>query len=157
MQTVDSQRIDINLPVYVSRPTAIMSFPDALKNVLINKFGDFNGRASRSEYWWWVLGSFIIQIPTTFLDSMIFGWGYDDPTWFTWLVTLVLLIPTTAVTVRRLHDTGKSGWFLLIMFIPLVNICFFIVLLVWFIQDGNSYVNSFGDVPTNVLPDDQNA
>jgi uncharacterized membrane protein YhaH (DUF805 family) len=132
----------------------MMSFPDAVRNVLINKFGDFNGRATRSEYWWWALASFIISIPFTILDGIIFGWGYDDPVWFSILLTIAIFIPTLTLTVRRLHDKGKSGWFLLILLAPLINICFMIVLLVWFIQDGDAHVNSYGDVPTNVLPVD---
>ena len=60
----------------------MMSFPDAIKNVLVNNYLDFNGRASRSEFWWWTFASFCILIPTTLVDGMIFGWGYDDPTFF---------------------------------------------------------------------------
>ena len=144
-----------NVPEYVPRPTAIMSFPDAVRNVLMNKSGDFNGRATRSEFWWWALASFIISIPFTILDGIIFGWGYDDPVWFSILLTIAIFIPTLTLTVRRLHDKGKSGWFLLILLVPLINICFMIVLLVWFIQDGDAHVNSYGNVPTNVLPVDE--
>jgi uncharacterized membrane protein YhaH (DUF805 family) len=152
MQATDNPQF--TLPEYVPRPTEMMSFPDAVRNVLINKFGDFNGRATRSEYWWWALASFIISIPFTILDGIIFGWGYDDPVWFSILLSIAIFIPTLTLTVRRLHDKGKSGWFLLILVVPLINICFMIVLLVWFIQDGDAHVNSYGDVPTNVLPVD---
>ena len=152
MQATDNPQF--TLPEYVPRPTEMMSFPDAVRNVLINKFGDFNGRATRSEYWWWVLASFIISIPISILDGIIFGWEYDDTGWFGILFIIVFLIPNLTLTVRRLHDKGKSGWFLLILVVPLINICFMIVLLVWFIQDGDAHVNSYGDVPTNVLPVD---
>ena len=155
MQANDNPQF--NVPEYVPRPTAIMSFPDAVINVLINKFGDFNGRASRSEFWWWALASFIISFPITILDGIIFGWGYDDPIYFSILFTIAIFIPTLTLTVRRLHDQGKSAWLLLIMGVPLINICFAIVLLVWIIQDGDAHVNSYGDVPTNVLPVDENA
>jgi|APSaa5957512535_1039671.scaffolds.fasta_scaffold44601_2 uncharacterized membrane protein YhaH (DUF805 family) len=153
MQVNDNPQF--NVPEYVPRPTAIMSFPDAVRNVLINKFGDFNGRATRSEYWWWVLASFIISIPISILDGIIFGWEYDDTGWFGILFIIVFLIPNLTLTVRRLHDKGKSGWFLLILCVPLINICFMIVLLVWFIQDGDAHVNYYGNVPTNVLPVDE--
>ena len=152
MQATDNPQF--TLPEYVPRPTEMMSFPDAVRNVLINRFGDFNGRATRSEYWWWVLASFIISIPISILDGIIFGWEYDDTGWFGILFIIVFLIPNLTLTVRRLHDKGKSGWFLLILVVPLINICFMIVLLVWFIQDGDAHVNSYGDVPTNVLPVD---
>lgn len=64
---------------------------------------------------------------------------------------LGLFLPSLAVIVRRLHDTGQSGWFLLILFIPLVNCCFYVALYIWCIQDGNAHVNIYGDVPTNRL------
>ena len=149
MQVNDNPQF--TLPEHVPRPTEMMSFPDAIKNVLVNNYLDFNGRASRSEFWWWTLASFCIFISTILVDGMIFGWGYDDPTFFGYLVGLGLSLPSLAVTVRRLHDTGQSGWFLLILFIPLVNCCFYVALYIWCIQDGNAYVNSYGDVPTNRL------
>ena len=155
MQATDNPQF--TLPEYVPRPTEIMSFPDALINALINNFGNFKGRASRSEYWWWTLASFLIYIPTIILDGMIFGWGeatQGDPFGISMLVAIAIAIPTLTLTVRRLHDLGKSGWLLLIWIVPLVNICFLIVLLVWLIEDGDAYVNSYGDVPTNVLPVD---
>ena len=149
MQVNDNPQF--TLPEHVPRPTEMMSFPDAIKNVLVNNYVGFNGRASRSEFWWWTLASFCFFIPTTLVDGMIFGWGYDDPTFFVYLLGLVLFLPTTAVIVRRLHDTGQSGWFLLISFIPLVNCCFYVALYIWCIQDGNAHVNLYGDVPTNRL------
>ena len=139
------------VPEYVPRPTETMSFFDAVNNVLVNNYANFNGRASRSEFWWWTLAAYGMLIPASFVDGMIFGWGLDDPTWISWLVVLGIFIPNLAVMARRLHDTGKSGWFLLIGVVPLVNCCFYIALLIWYIQDGNAYVNSYGDVPTNRL------
>ena len=116
------------MPEHVPRPTEMMSFPDAVKNVLANNYVGFNGRASRSEFWWWTLASFSILISTTLVDGMIFGWGYDDPTWISNLMLAGLFLPNLAVTVRRLHDTGQSGWFLLILLVPLVNCCFYVAL-----------------------------
>ena len=65
------------------------------------------------------------------------------------ILYLALLLPSLAVSVRRLHDVGRSGFWLLIGIIPLVNCIGGIVLLVWMIQDGNAHVNAFGAVPTN--------
>ena len=61
---------------------------------------------------------------------------------------LALLIPSLSVNVRRLHDTGKSGWMLLILLIPCIG---FILWLVWMIEDGQPHVNAYGAVPTNSL------
>ena len=149
MQVNDNPQF--TMPEHVPRPTEIMSFFDAIKNVLVNNYVGFNGRASRSEFWWWTLALCCIFIPTTLVDGMIFGWGYDDPTWISNLVALGLFLPNLAVTVRRLHDTGQSGWFLLIGLVPLVNCCFYVGLYIWCIQDGNAHVNFYGDVPTNRL------
>ena len=59
-----------------------------------------------------------------------------------------LLIPTLSVNVRRLHDTGKSGWMLLIILIPCIG---FILWLVWMIEDGQPHANAYGPVPTNLM------
>ena len=149
MQVNDNPQF--TLPEHVPRPTEMMSFPDAIKNVLVNNYLGFNGRASRSEFWWWTLALFWIMFTTFWVDGMIFGSGYDDPTWISNLVALGLCLPNGAVTVRRLHDTGQSGWFLLSLFVPLVNCCFYVALYIWCIQDGNAHVNLYGDVPTNRL------
>ena len=61
---------------------------------------------------------------------------------------LALLIPSLSVNVRRLHDTGKSGWMLLILLIPCIG---FILWLVWMIEDGQAHVNAYGPVPNNLM------
>ena len=64
------------------------------------------------------------------------------------LVTLAFLLPALSVSVRRLHDTGKSGWMLLITLIPCIGL---ILWLVWMIEDGQAHDNAYGSVPTNML------
>jgi uncharacterized membrane protein YhaH (DUF805 family) len=65
-----------------------------------------------------------------------------------YLAILGMIIPTIAVSVRRLHDTGKSGWMLLIIFIPCIGIILWIV---WMVEDGQAHDNTYGPVPTNMM------
>jgi len=129
----------------------MMGFMDAVKNVLLNNYFSFNGRASRSEYWWWILAQFTILIPLSFLDGLVFGWGYNDPMWFSDIFILAMILPSFSVLVRRLHDIGRSGWWYFIAIVPCVGI---IILIVFLIMDGEPHPNAYGDVPTNILPTD---
>lgn len=104
-----------------------MQFGDAIAHVFTH-YADFSGRARRSEYWWFVL----LNIILTCIPYVGFIW------------MLAALIPGLAVAVRRLHDLGKSGWFLLLGLIPLVG---GILLIVWFCQDGDSNKNEYGLSP----------
>ena len=94
-----------------------MGFVDAVKTVYTN-YVNFQGRSGRAEFWWFVLfyvvASLILSVISEFL-------GY--------IFALASLLPSLGVTVRRLHDTGHTGWLVLLMFIPLVNIIAFFVLL----------------------------
>ena len=136
------------VPPTVNQPTQMMSFVDSIKNVLINNYAGFSGRASRSEYWWFSLFSFLAGFTTGLIDAVLFGWEMTDPTYLSWLLQLAFILPGLAVSVRRLHDLGKSGWNLLFVFIPLVG---FILLLVWCCTDGEGVPNAYGPVPTNQL------
>ena len=142
-------------PGFSPRPQQMMGFMDALTTVLRNKYATFSGRASRSEYWWSYLGiaviSMVLQIIGIVgglaLGSVNEGLGaLFGLAAFAGL--LALLIPSLSVNVRRLHDTGKSGWMLLILLIPCIG---FILWLVWMIEDGQPHVNAYGAVPTNSL------
>ena len=145
----------LGTPEFSPRPQQMMGFMDALTTVFRNKYATFSGRASRSEYWWSYLGiaviSMVLQIIGIVgglaLGSVNEGLGaLFGLAAFAGL--LALLIPSLAVNVRRLHDTGKSGWMLLILLIPCIG---FILWLVWMIEDGQPHVNAYGAVPTNSL------
>ncbi len=126
-------------PDITGRPASKMSFMDSTKTCVQKSF-TIQGRASRSEYWFFYLFIIIAQI----------GLGVVDGVAGTPLSLLVLaLIPAIiCVSIRRMHDVGKSGWLLLIALIPLVNL----ILLYWFIFDGGQpHANHFGAVPTNTL------
>jgi uncharacterized membrane protein YhaH (DUF805 family) len=109
-----------------------MSFADAVRSVL-TQYATFSGRARRSEYWWYYLFYVIVIAVANILDYIIGTSGTYGGV-ISGLVGLALLVPTIAVSVRRFHDIGKSGWFILLFLIPIVG---FILWLVWFTQDSH--------------------
>ena len=123
-----------------------MSFSQAVSSVLLNKYATFSGRARRSEYWWWYLFVTIVFVVAGILDNAI-GLTYSDLTiggrWIATIALIVFLIPNLAVSVRRLHDTGRSGWWLLIGLIPIIG---FVVLLYFFVLDSEND-NQYGPYP----------
>jgi len=109
------------------------------KKVVLENYANFEGRARRAEFWWYVLAGICISIVLNILAaiasvlvilSLIYGLG--------------VLIPGIAVGIRRLHDTDKSGWWLLIGIIPLVGA---IVLIVFFATEGTRAPNQWGPSP----------
>jgi len=94
-----------------------------------SKYADFSGRASRSEFWWWALFVFLGSAVTGVISQMLSA-----------VFSLAILLPYLAVAARRLHDTDRSGWLLLLNLIPLIG---WIVLLVFYIQEGKE-PNRFG-------------
>lgn len=114
-----------------------MNFADAVRSVLSQYVG-FSGRARRSEYWWFALFTAMVAIVAAVLDVAL-----HTPA-AVLVLDLALLLPSLAVTVRRLHDTGRSGWWILIEFIPIVGA---IVLLVFCCQDSHLGQNKYGPSP----------
>jgi uncharacterized membrane protein YhaH (DUF805 family) len=99
---------------------------------------NFRDRACRSEYWYWILFTVIVSIVASIIDSML------DIQLVTGIFQLVTLLPNLAIAVRRLHDTDRTGWWILLAFIPVIG---FIVLLIWFIAKGTDGPNRFGPDP----------
>ena len=114
----------------------------------LKKYADFSGRAPRAEYWWFYLFMIILYCVAMILDGMS-GGGFGGTPYglFTAILALGLIIPGLAVSVRRLHDTDRSGWWLLISFIPLIGA---IVLLVFTVTQGTQGDNRFGSDPYGV-------
>lgn len=114
----------------------------------LKKYADFSGRARRSEYWYFALFFILICIGLVFIDGLIgtvrpeVGIGI-----LTGLFILAMLVPSLAVTVRRLHDTDRSGWWYFIQLVPLVGP---IVLFVFTVQDSQAGTNRFGPNPKAV-------
>ncbi len=109
------------------------------------KFATFVGRATRSEYWYFVLFNAMAMLILGMIDQAIAS-GQNN-----WLLSgiyyLVVLIPGLALSVRRLHDIGKSGWMLLIILIPLVGIFWYLFLLLTDSQPGD---NKYGPNPKGI-------
>lgn len=109
---------------------------------VLKKYATFSGRASRSEYWFFVLFNGIFAIVAMVLDGVAGTMG------IIYLVyILATLLPSLGVGVRRLHDTNRSGWMILISLIPLIGI---ILLLVWVCQDSDAGDNQYGANPKGV-------
>ena len=118
-----------------------MDFQTAITTVFA-KYADFSGRARRSEYWYFVLFNFLVNLVITGIGGMIFrDWLVNA---LSGLYSLCVIVPALAVLVRRLHDTGKSGWFALFVLIPAVGALIEIYFLVQDSQPGN---NLYGPNP----------
>jgi uncharacterized membrane protein YhaH (DUF805 family) len=121
-----------------------MPFQEAVRICLQRKYAVFSGRARRSEYWFFILFTAIVGIVGSVLDGL-FGIRSGDYSTgpIQGLLQLALLLPSLAVGVRRLHDTDRSGWWLLISLIPIIG---WIVLIVFFVQDSQP-ANRYGPNP----------
>ena len=111
----------------------------------LKKTAPFNGRSRRREYWFFGLFYVIFVIALAFLDGL--AGTFDQASGaglFSSIFALALFIPSLAVAVRRLHDTDRSGWWLLLSLIPLIGV---IVLLVFVLMDGTSGDNQYGPDP----------
>jgi len=110
---------------------------------VLKKYAVFSGRARRKEYWFFILWYVIISIGLAIIDSVA-GLHIGKAGVLQTLYALALLIPSLAVAVRRLHDTGRTGWWLLIGLIPLIGA---IVLLVFMFTDSQPGENEYGSSP----------
>lgn len=109
---------------------------------VLKKYAVFEGRARRTEYWMFFLFNFIIAFVLGFIEGL-----FDGPGVLGALYSLGVLIPGIAVAVRRLHDTGRSGWWLLVAFVPIIG---GIALLVFMVLDSEPGQNQFGPNPKGV-------
>ena len=120
-----------------------MPMVTAFKLVVFERYALVEGRAGRAEFWWFFLANFLISLVLQGL-----GRGASILAIVSLIYSLALLIPGLAVAVRRLHDTDKSGWWILISLVPLVGI---IVLIVFLATDGDPGANQYGN-PDPGLP-----
>lgn len=125
-----------------------MEFSEVVKSGFQN-YARFSGRSCRSEYWFWTLFVFIVGIVAGILDAALFATAIEDAGPLSLISNLVLILPGLAVSIRRLHDIDRSGWWFLLIFIPLLG---WIVLFVWAVQKGTDGSNRFGNDPLFVMP-----
>lgn len=118
-----------------------MDFKQSVTTCL-RKYADFNGRGSRSEFWWFMLACVVAQL----LVQTILG------PWIAMLFNLALLVPSLSAGARRLHDMGKSGWLQLLWLVPLIG---WAILIYWLVQPTVG-ANEYGEGPAlpeaTVLP-----
>lgn len=117
-----------------------MRFEEAVESAFRN-YADFNGRARRSEYWLFILFIFLTSLAISFLGGAIGGPRLVR--FLTGLYSLILIVPSLALSWRRLHDTGRSGLWFLLTFIPIGQI----VLLIFYCMDSQPGANEYGPDP----------
>lgn len=117
----------------------------------LSHYATFSGRAARPAFWWYVLAYLIVMLIVGLLEQFLIlpmfgiGMGAEDAGQpLSALVSLALLLPSLAVAARRLHDTGRSGWWLLLGLIPVIG---FLVLVWFYIQPGEPGENAYGPPP----------
>ena len=114
-----------------------MTFMEAVKSCFTQYVG-FNGRARRSEFWYFELFYVIVATVGNILA------GVTGLSWITAIVSLAFMLPALGVMIRRMHDIGKSGWWILITIIPLVGT---IIMIVWCCKDSEPGSNQYGPCP----------
>jgi uncharacterized membrane protein YhaH (DUF805 family) len=112
-----------------------MSFGNAVSTCL-RKYADFDGRASRAEYWYFILFTVLIAVVAGVIDGLLGTTGV-----LAIIVNLGFFLPSLAAYVRRLHDTGHSGWWILIS----LTIIGLIPLFIWLVSKGHDQTNAYGD------------
>jgi len=110
---------------------------------VLKKYVEFTGRARRQEYWMFVLINVVISIGLSIVDNVL-GTKTAGSGILSGIYSLAVLLPSLAVTVRRLHDTNRSGWWILIGLVPLVG---WIVLIIFLVQDSDPGDNQYGPNP----------
>ena len=117
-----------------------MDFQTSIKTCF-KKYADFSGRASRSEFWWFELFLWIAMIVAAIIDTMMFGYSFEDYGPIYIIYCVVTFLPAIAVGARRLHDLNKSGWLQLIV----ITIIGLIPLIIWFATEGTKKNNPHGN------------
>lgn len=122
-----------------------MTFSESVRTCL-QKYADFSGRAGRPEFWWFFLFGCLVSFGAAVLDAIL-GLDFDSGAFANSGVigivsSLALFLPQLAVNVRRLHDTGRSGWWVLIVLVPCLGL---IMMLVFCVTRGEAHANKYGE------------
>ena len=120
---------------------------------VLRNYAKFDGRARRTEYWMFILINIVVSFLLTIIDVLLFGIALGGIGILSTIYALGIFIPSLAVIVRRLHDTGKSGMYIFLAFIPIIGV---IILLVFMITEGERGSNKYGPDPKeDVNPQDR--
>jgi len=120
----------------------------------MRKYANFSGRSQRAEYWWFFLVYFLLMILAVFIDVALgLTMGESGVGVLTLVLILLLFIPAISVGVRRLHDIGRSGWWMLLMIVPFGSL----VLMVMAMLDSKPETNKWGSSPKDVVRMDMNS
>ena len=123
---------------------AIVNFFEVIKSSVQN-YANFSGRANRPEYWYWTLPVVIINVVLGIVDERLNpGTEFGALSWVTMIVFLASILPTLGVSIRRLHDIDRSGWWFLLWFTLVGGL----VLLYWACQPGTAGPNRFDEART---------
>ncbi|MDO9214018.1 MAG: DUF805 domain-containing protein [Methylococcales bacterium] len=116
---------------------------------VLKKYTVFSGRAQRAEYWYFVLFNMLVGVGLALIDQATGTLDAETGVGLLGgLYSLAVLLPSLGVSVRRLHDTDRSGWWMFILLIPVIGV---IALLVFFVQDSKAGTNEYGDNPKGVM------
>ena len=135
-QTISPKAETQEVEKYVPQPP--LSFNEAV-GTCFRKYFDFSGRARGSEYWYFFLFSFLLGIVVTILDINLFGNDWEDYGPLYLITTVGLFIPSISAAARRLHDSGKSGWWQL-LYLTIIGA---LLVLYWLIRKGDANKNSY--------------
>lgn len=113
----------------------------------LRKWAQFDGRSSRKAYWMFVLINLLVSLTLVIVDLMIQARIPTYPRAVSVLYGLAMLVPSIAAGVRRLHDTSRSGWWFLMILVPIVGL---LILLFFFARQGQPGENAYGPEPTSV-------
>lgn len=117
---------------------------------VLRKYFVFEGRSRRKEYWMFVLFNILISIVLSIVERVTGLYSVDNGVGFlTSIYSLAILIPSISVGVRRLHDTGKSGWWILLNLVPFIG---WLVLIAFYVTDSDAGSNKYGPNPKLVSP-----
>ena len=120
-----------------------MNFIQSIRTCM-RKYVTFSGRATRSEFWWFYLFTVLVNFSASFVGNLIFMSTFNIfSIYLSTITSLILLLPSLAVAVRRLHDVGRSGWWILIAF----TVIGIIPLLIWYVTDTKDEENVYGPNP----------
>lgn len=108
-----------------------MTFIESIQTCF-SKYANFSGRASRSEMWWFFLFQITVLIAAAIIDQTVYV-----------VSALALFLPAMSVQIRRMHDIGKSGWYLLVSMIPLIGL----IVIYWLCKEGEQSANEYGPAP----------